>query len=472
MNNLAISILLCQALSGWPMLHHDAMRTGRTSEVVYDPVAPPNVVWKVSIPGATPPIVGPDSSVYVCTTQGTILRIFRLNAITGGQVWVRSIASPASYPVVPALSPTGDTIYGAWCFDPAWYGHLYALNASNGSTIWEVVLPGSGSWILNPLAVDLEGKLYTGDFTNPNGMVHCINPNGTFAWSVAVPDIGGEEDLTSISIDKAREKVIVGGGNNERRLICLRGTNGGFLWNISVGLPSAPSVCIDPSTGNIYHAGASGTSYGLTTNGATLWTQNVGSSASPALSHDASTIYFGSPDGNLYALNTANGNNRWPPLAIPGAYGPAVDGEGNLVCPSSNGSLYLVDGSLGSVLWQVPVASNPLSAPACVRWGTEAWIYVTAGDTVYALTAPALEVNEGPPEFGEIGSGSHSDITCSPVSGGLVFNSKAELGIRIYSADGRLAYSGNLENGQNRISLGQGVYLWRAGQYRGKAVVR
>ncbi|MGC8894017.1 MAG: T9SS type A sorting domain-containing protein, partial [candidate division WOR-3 bacterium] len=63
-------------------------------------------------------------------------------------------------------------------------------------------------------------------------------------------------------------------------------------------------------------------------------------------------------------------------------------------------------------------------------------------------------------------------ITCSPVSGGLVFNSKAELGIRIYSADGRLAYSGNLEKGQNRISLGPGVYLWRAGQYRGKAVVR
>jgi hypothetical protein len=42
----------------------------------------------------------------------------------------------------------------------------------------------------------------------------------------------------------------------------------------------------------------------------------------------------------------------------------------------------------------------------------------------------------------------------------------------IYSPDGRLVYSGQLREGLNRITLGQGVYLWRAGGYRGKVAVR
>jgi hypothetical protein len=63
-------------------------------------------------------------------------------------------------------------------------------------------------------------------------------------------------------------------------------------------------------------------------------------------------------------------------------------------------------------------------------------------------------------------------LTCSAFSGGLVFNAPADLGINIYSVDGRIAYSGQLQKGENRISLGRGVYLWIAGGYMGKAAVR
>jgi len=44
--------------------------------------------------------------------------------------------------------------------------------------------------------------------------------------------------------------------------------------------------------------------------------------------------------------------------------------------------------------------------------------------------------------------------------------------LRIYSVDGRLAWSGQLAKGENRVSLDRGVYLWQAGSYSGKAVVR
>jgi len=72
-----------------------------------------------------------------------------------------------------------------------------------------------------------------------------------------------------------------------------------------------------------------------------------------------------------------------------------------------------------------------------------------------------------------------SGITCSPVPGGALFVSSGDMGIRIYAADGRLAYSGKLEKGQNRITLETGVYLWIVGAgpracppYKGKVVVR
>jgi len=58
------------------------------------------------------------------------------------------------------------------------------------------------------------------------------------------------------------------------------------------------------------------------------------------------------------------------------------------------------------------------------------------------------------------------------ISGGVLFISPEALVLRIYSVDGRLSYSGELKQGENRVSLDQGVYLWVAGEYKGKAVVR
>ncbi|MEO0147057.1 MAG: hypothetical protein ABIM19_09515 [candidate division WOR-3 bacterium] len=51
-------------------------------------------------------------------------------------------------------------------------------------------------------------------------------------------------------------------------------------------------------------------------------------------------------------------------------------------------------------------------------------------------------------------------ITCSPVPGGALFISPYDVGIKIYKADGRLAYSGELKKGENRIPLEPGVYIW------------
>lgn len=63
-------------------------------------------------------------------------------------------------------------------------------------------------------------------------------------------------------------------------------------------------------------------------------------------------------------------------------------------------------------------------------------------------------------------------IICVSDIRGVIFHASGEMEIKIYSSDGRLFCSEQLQRGQTSIPLGQGVYLWQAGPYKGKAVVR
>ncbi len=85
------------------------------------------------------------------------------------------------------------------------------------------------------------------------------------------------------------------------------------------------------------------------------------------------------------------------------------------------------------------------------------------------ITTPTLTITDVcvPVELEERDlSGPWPRITCSPLPGAALFLSHGEVPIKIYSADGRLAYSGNLQKGENRINLETGVYLWNAGNYK------
>jgi uncharacterized protein (DUF2147 family) len=95
---------------------------------------------------------------------------------------------------------------------------------------------------------------------------------------------------------------------------------------------------------------------------------------------------------------------------------------------------------------------------------TAAVVVNTASLTVQDVCPPAVEENGSP--------GPRAGITCFPVPSGILFGAREAMAIKIYSADGRVAYSGNLEQGENRVFLKAGVYLWRAGPYKGSVAVR
>ncbi len=124
-------------------------------------------------------------------------------------------------------------------------------------------------------------------------------------------------------------------------------------------------------------------------------------------------------------------------------------------------------------------ACSPGQAPQTVNRNAPA----TSSDWSPSVTTPALNSaivspnvsDRCQPLYEDIAEGSpgqREDITCSPVPGGLLFISPTEIPVSIYSAEGRLAYSGSLKRGETRVPLEQGVYLWMAGTNKGKVAAR
>ncbi len=114
-----------------------------------------------------------------------------------------------------------------------------------------------------------------------------------------------------------------------------------------------------------------------------------------------------------------------------------------------------------------PSASDPyLTTTSPLPNTSSPDLTVTTPDPAISEICPTVGINESDL------SGPKPTITCSHVPGGALFVSPGEIPIKIYSADGRLAYSGNLQKGENRINLETGVYLWNAGNQKGKLAIR
>jgi outer membrane protein assembly factor BamB len=112
--------------------------------------------------------------------------------------------------------------------------------------------------------------------------------------------------------------------------------------------------------------------------------------ASPVVEANGESIYFGSEDGNFYALDTRDGKEKWRFAAegpINGA--AALDEEGHIYFGSEDGHVYCLEPETGALVWQFPGAGKPAtghfySSPALDEEGRS--LYIGAADfTLYAL---------------------------------------------------------------------------------------
>ena len=116
--------------------------------------------------------------------------------------------------------------------------------------------------------------------------------------------------------------------------------------------------------------------------------------SSPAVSNDGTTIFVGSHDTKVYALDASTGAQKWSFNDHGAVYSPpAVSNDGTIIYVRSNcNKMYALDASTGAQKWSVPTGDRVsggavVSSPAVSHDG--ATIYVGSYDThkIYALDA-------------------------------------------------------------------------------------
>ncbi|MDO8545356.1 MAG: S8 family serine peptidase [Opitutaceae bacterium] len=244
-----------------------------------------------SIDTASPAVAG-DGTIYIGNSVG---RFFALTP-AGSPRWIRDFGSSNSASLSPAIAADG-TVYVK-----IGDGKLYALDPASGATKWSVDVRGPLTYASPVIAAD--GTIYQG---SDDRSLYAVNPDGSLKWRFET-DASGE-------------------------------------------VYSTPAI---DSAGNLYFGVLnSGKFYSLDAAGRPRWIytgsfESISSSA--ALSADGRTVYFGSYDRRLHALDTASGAARWTyQLANQvRASSPAVDASGVVYIGCYDFRLYAVaaDGNL------------------------------------------------------------------------------------------------------------------------------
>ena len=290
--------------------------------------------WSVPVDSLVTPVVGADGTVYVAHGK---LSAFNPD---GTLKWVFEQAANSP----PAIAEDG-TLY-----TKGWDNFLYAINP-DGSLKWK--LPIDNLWGGGQPAIGANGTIYVGSADNH---LYAVLPNGSLQWrfatagwlyesSIAIGDDGtiyaGSTDryLYAVNPDGTEKWKFYSAQSKSSQVIGPDGTiytmAGKWLWaiasdgtakwgyDIASGSSSSPAIGAD---GLIYILASDldpqnnqyiGRLHAVSPEGSRQWIFEFGSvslGSSPLIDSNG-TLYFGSDDGNIYAVNTGSGglaNSAWP----------------------------------------------------------------------------------------------------------------------------------------------------------------
>ena len=153
-------------------------------------------------------------------------------------------------------------------------------------------------------------------------------------------------------------------------------------WSVFTGKYVFSSPAID-ADGTIYIGSANGRLYALNPTGAVKWTFQTGAEiqSSPAIGRDG-TIYFGSADSKVYALGS-DGSEKWE-FATGNSIlcSPTLGADGTIYIGSRDGRFYALTPD-GEQKWAFPTGQYYTDMPAVI--GPEGTIFVSAAGTIHAL---------------------------------------------------------------------------------------
>jgi eukaryotic-like serine/threonine-protein kinase len=250
-------------------------------------------------------------------------------------------------------------------------GYVYALDAKDGSLKWKY---GTGDGVYSSPAV-FDGTVYLGSY---DGYVYALDAkDGKLKWKYGT----GDGVYSSPAVFDGTVYI----GSNDKFLYALDADTGRLKWKYNTGylVLSSPAV----SDGVVYisqYARGDGILYALDAGtGAIKWESvKIGDHVSSSAAVSDGTVYVGSNDHYVYALNTEDGRLKWKyKTEYTIMSSPAVS-DGIIYIGSSDNYVYALNAEDGRLKWKYKTGYVVQSSPA-VSDGT---VYIGSGDKfLYAL---------------------------------------------------------------------------------------
>lgn len=352
------------------------------------PTADPRLLWQYATdnPISTSPAVV-DRVAYVASGSS----LYALDAHDGVEDW----HFDTDEMVVKSPTVVGGTAYLA-----TKAGTLYAVGTATGQMRWSTSIGDDPS---SPVIVD--GDIYiTG-----GGRLHWLNTRGE---EVDAVDLAGKETSAPAVGDGA---VFV--GTDEGTLYGFMNDWSGVQsslterWEVDTVINRVPTMTLVDETvyvtGSAPAEGNQGRVYALDTRtGQQRWslTRTPWVTGSVAVTNDS--VYVGYDNGDVLALDAANGTERWRFDANsswsflfwgPGVSGSPIVSENTLYIGSEDNNLYALDTETGEERWRYVTTDSIVATPTVIN----GVVYVGSEDgSVYAVTNPdvspvSLAANDG-----------------------------------------------------------------------------
>jgi len=233
------------------------------------------------------------------------------------------------------------------------------------------VLPGESS-IITCSASDSDGDTLTYSWNATGGLIS--GSGAEITW--IAPSEEGTYTITCIVDDGYG-----GSGQESVNIVVQSVQEGAVKWEFPTGdcIASCPAIGSD---GTIYFGSYDGKLYAVNPDGTKKWEFSTSSPifSSPAIDADG-TIYFGSWNGKLYAINP-DGTEKWEFWTS--SYiisSPAIGLDGTIYIGSNNGKFYAINPD-GTKKWELLIG-DIWSSPAI---GPDGTIYI-GNDRLYAINS-------------------------------------------------------------------------------------
>jgi outer membrane protein assembly factor BamB len=313
------------------------------------------------------------------TTAGSLASGAAVTPLSAGVTIQESGELLWKYDGLPSKVDTPPTVVNETVFIGTYGDHssVHAIDASDGEERWQ-----------NEASLEIRGAPAVGGgsvYVVADGLYAFDESSGTELWSCDCVRSGFNERA---SPKLSEGTVYVGGGpSSPDGVVAIDSSDGARQW--AVDAPGEVSPVIE--SGRIYFGDESGTLHAITTDGERLWETDVTNAPLHSPTVADGTVFAGSNDSNLYAIDTMSGARLWTfdePSGDSGWDGDLFGGptvhDGTVYIGSTDSNLYAVDADTGDSVWTFSAGESIMATAPTVVGDS---LFVVSGETLHAVNA-------------------------------------------------------------------------------------